>query len=176
MSHTLKTQQMEATDQPKITEQQKTPNGSIKTVQIENSEKQAELKTLKNHCAEIKEYSSLSQISEKIDQQIAATKITLGEYLRQLDNIRHSVIETSGKKRKQVYLNGFEIVVDAMPTNELTAMESVVRSYSQHLTTLKSIKESLNQLCQLQDIEGITYFVLEKEGIPERIILKKLKN
>jgi hypothetical protein len=176
MRYTLKTQQIEATDQPKISEQHETPNGNIKTVQIEDPEKQVELKTLKNHCAEIKKYSSLSQISEKIDQQIATTKVILGEYLRQLDNIRHLVIETSGKKRKPAYLNGFEIVVDAMPTNELIAMESVVRSYSQHLTTLKSIKESLNQLCQLQDVEGITYFVLEKEGIPERIILRKLKN
>ena len=79
MSHTLKTQQIEATDQPKISEQHETPNRNIKTVQIEDPEKQVELKTLKSHCAEIKEYSSLSQISEKIDQQIAATKVTLGD-------------------------------------------------------------------------------------------------
>ena len=176
MSYTPKTQQIEATDQPEITKQHKTPNGSIKDVHLENPERQTELKTLKKHCAEIKEYNSFSQISEKIDQEIAITKVTLGEYLRQLDYIRLSAIETSGKKREKAYLNGFEIIVDALPTNELTAMESVVRSYSQHLTTLKSIKESLNQLCQLQDLEGVTYFVLEKEGIPERIIIKKLKN
>lgn len=172
MSHTLEKHQIEIAGQPEITEQQETSNGSIKDVHPEKLETQAELKPVKNHCAEIKEYGSFLQISEKIDKEIAATKVTLGEYLRQLDCIRRSAVEASGKKREQTYVNGFEIILDAMPTNELAAMESVVRSYSQRLTTLKTIKESLNQLSQLQNIEGIRYLVLEKEGIPKRIIVK----
>ena len=111
---------------------------------------------------------------EKIDKEIATTKTTLGECLRQLDYVRYLALNATGKKREQIDVNGLEIVVDATPPNELTAMESVVKSYSQRLTTLKMAKESLKQLEQFSAVKGIKYLVLEKEGIPERVLVKKL--
>lgn len=123
--------------------------------------------------AEIKEYGSTLQITEKIDKEIATTKTTLGEYLRQLDYVRYIAASAIGKKREQIDVNGFEIVVDATPPNELTAMESVVKSYSQRLTTLKMAKESLKQLEQFSGLEGVKYLVLEREGIPERVLVKR---
>jgi hypothetical protein len=123
---------------------------------------------------EIREYDSTLQITEKIDNEIATTKTTLGEYLRQLDYVRHMTANATGKKREQTDVNGLEIVVDATLPNELTAMESVVKSYSQRLTTLNMAKESLKQLEQISDLEGIKYLVLEKEGIPERVLVKKM--
>jgi len=121
---------------------------------------------------EIKEYRSTSQITEKIDKEIAKTKTTLGEHLRQIDRVRYLTANATRKKREQIDVNGLEIVVDATPPNELTAMESVVKSYSQRLTTLKMTKESLKLLEQFSDLEGVKYLVLEKEGIPERILVK----
>lgn len=122
--------------------------------------------------AEIKEYDSTSQITEKIDKEIATTKTTLGEYLRQLDDVRYLAVNKKDKKREQIDVNGFEIVVDATLPNELKAMESVVRSYSQRLTTLKMAQESLKEFEQFSDLNGVKYLVLEKEGVPERVLVK----
>lgn len=122
--------------------------------------------------AEIKEYSSPRQITEKIDKEIATTKTTLGEYLRQLDYIRHEATNATVKKRERIFVNDIEIVVGAKPLNELTAIENVVRSHSQRLTTLKMTKESLELFAQSRHVEGIKYLVFEKEGIPERILVK----
>jgi hypothetical protein len=127
------------------------------------------------------------EIAENIDQEIAATKSALGGYLRQLDEVRavaekskrlHDVVaKVAGKKQsienpEQIEVNGLEIVLDATPLNELTAIESVVRSHQQRLLDLQKAREALEPLDQFGDTEGIRYLVLEKEGIPEQILLK----
>ena len=135
----------------------------------------------------VKEYGSAEAISEKLDKEIAATKSSLGKYLRKLDKTRtlaekskklHDVVaklsnkkETKGNQNK-IEVNGLEIILDATPLNELTAMESVVKSHQQRLRTLQKAQESLETLDQAGDTEGIKYLALEKEGIPEQILLK----
>ena len=135
----------------------------------------------------IKEYSSAMEIAEKIDTEIAATKSALGEYLRQLDYVRavaekskrlHDVVAKLANKKEtkenpsQIEVNGLEIVLDATPLHELTAIESVVKSHQQRLITLQKAKEALESLDPLGDTEGMRYLVLEREGIPEQILLK----
>jgi len=147
----------------------------------------ADVKAAENEFIGIKEYGSAVEIAEKIDNEIAETKSALGDYLRRLDNVRavaekskrlHDVVaKVAGKKQsmekqEQLEVNGLEIVLDATPLNELTAIESVVRSYQQRLLTLQKAKEALAPLDQFGDTEGIRYLVLEKEGIPEQILLK----
>ena len=147
----------------------------------------ADLKDAENQFVGIKEYSSAMQIAEKIDKEIAATKSALGDYLRQLDDVRavaeksqrlHDIVaKATGKKQiienpDQIEVNGLEIVLDATSLHELTAIESVVRSHQQRLITLQKAREALKTLDQVGDTDGILYLVLEKEGIPERILLK----
>ncbi len=135
----------------------------------------------------IKEYGSATQIEEHLDQEIAATKSALGEYLRQMDDVRGAaerskrlyeiVSKATGKKQSmekpdKIAVNGLEIVLDATPLNQLTAIESVVRSHQQRLLTLQKAKDALKTLDQAGDTEGILYLVLEREGIPEQILLK----
>jgi hypothetical protein len=135
----------------------------------------------------IKEYGSATQIEEHIDKEIAATKSALGEYLRQMDDVRGAaerskrlydiVSKATGKKQSmekqdQIAVNGLEIVLDATPLNQLTVIESVVRSHQQRLLTLQKAKDALKTLDQAGDTEGILYLVLEREGIPEQILLK----
>jgi hypothetical protein len=135
----------------------------------------------------IKEYGSATQIEEHLDKEIAATKSALGEYLRQMDDVRGAaerskrlydiVSKATGKKQSmektdQIAVNGLEIVLDATPLNQLTAIESVVRSHQQRLLTLQKAKDALKTLDQAGDTEGILYLVLEREGIPEQILLK----
>jgi hypothetical protein len=135
----------------------------------------------------VKEYTSAVEIAEKIDREIAATKSALGRYLRRLDETRtiaekskrlHDVVAKLANKKEtkenpnKIEVNGLEIVLDATPLNELTAMESVVKSYQQRLLSLQQAQEALQTLDKAGDTEGIQYLVLEKEGVPERILLK----
>jgi len=106
----------------------------------------------------IKEYSSAIKIAENIDWKIAETKSALGEYLRQLDDKRgvvektqrlHDVIAKMANKKEtrenldHIELNDLEIILDATPLNELTAIESVVKSYQQRLMALQQAREAL---------------------------------
>ncbi len=135
----------------------------------------------------IREYGSAVEIADKIDREIAAAKSTLGKYLRRLDSKRevaekskrlHDVVAKLANKKEvkenpnKIEVNGLEIVLDATPLNELTAMESVVKSYQQRLLALQKAQKALETLDNVGDTEGIKYMVLEKEGVPERILLK----
>jgi Lon protease-like protein len=138
----------------------------------------------------IKEYSSAVEITEKIEKEMAETKSSLGEYLRQLDDkrsvaekaqrLRDVVTKIANKKEakentNQIEVNGLEIVLDATALNELTAIESVVKSHQQRLMALQQAQEALKALDQVSDTEGIRYLALERDGIPEQILLKSHK-
>jgi hypothetical protein len=136
---------------------------------------------------EIKEYGSAKEIAETLDNEIAETKSTLGEYLRRLDDIRalaekskkirEAVLKIAGKKAVaeslgEIAVGNLNIVLDANPFHELTAMESVVRSHQDRLIVLQKAREALKWLDQLGDTEGLKYVVVESEGVPERILFK----
>jgi hypothetical protein len=123
---------------------------------------------------EIKEYGS-------------ETKSTLGEYLRRLDDIRslaekskkiHEVVmKLAGRKAAseslgEIAIGNLNIVLDANPFHELTAIEEVVRSHQERLLALQKAREALKWLDQIGDTEGLKYLVVEQEGIPERILFK----
>jgi hypothetical protein len=135
----------------------------------------------------IEEYSSASEITQKIEKEIAATKSALGEYLRQLDDKRavaekvqklHELVAKIANKKEtkentnQIEVNGLEIFLDATALNELTALESAVKSHQQRLMALQQAQEALKALDEVSDTEGIRYLVFQKEGIPEQVLLK----
>jgi len=136
---------------------------------------------------EIKEYISAQQLAERLDKEIGDTKSTLGEYLRRLDEIRtlaekskkirEVVLKLAGKKGQtetlgEINVGSLNIILDANPFHELTAIESVVRSYQERLLVLQKAREALKWLDQLGDTEGLKYLVVENEGVPERILFK----
>lgn len=136
---------------------------------------------------EIKEYDSAEDIAEKLDQNISETKSTLGEYLRRLDDIRalaekskkirEVVMKLAGKKASaetlgEITLGRLNVVLDATPFHELTAIEEVVKSHQERLMVLQKAREALKWLDQLGDTGGLKYMVVEKEGVPERILFK----
>jgi hypothetical protein len=137
---------------------------------------------------QIKEYGSAEEIAETLDKDISETKSTLGEYLRRLDEIR-SLAEKSKKIREvvmklagktkataeslgEISVGTLNIVLDANPFHELTAIESVVRSHQERLLVLQKAREALKWLDQLGDTEGLKYLVVQSEGVPERILFK----
>ena len=137
--------------------------------------------------AQIKEYSSAGEIAETLEKGIADTKSTLGEYLRRLDDIRalaekskkirEVVLKLAGKKAAteslgEITIGNLNIILDANPFHELTAIEEVVRSYQERLLVLQRTREALKWLDQLGDTEGLKYLVVEKDGVPERILFK----
>jgi hypothetical protein len=118
---------------------------------------------------------------------IGDTKSTLGEYLRRLDEIRtiaekskkirEVVLKLAGKKGQteqvgEITVGSLNIILDANPFHELTAIESVVRSFQERLLVLQKAREALKWLDQLGDTEGLKYLVVENEGVPERILFK----
>ena len=137
---------------------------------------------------EIKEYESAEEIAETLDKDISNTKSTLGEYLRRLDEIRNLaekskkirevVMKLAGKSKSateslgEISVGSLNIVLDANPFHELTAIESVVRSHQERLLVLQKAREALKWLDQLGDTEGLKYLVVESEGVPERILFK----
>jgi hypothetical protein len=147
----------------------------------------ADLKTAENVFVGIIEYGSAVEIAEHIDTEIAHAKSALGEYLRQLDDVRtvaekskklHDVVaKVSGRNQRtenpeQIDVNGLAIVLDATPLHELEALESVLRSHQERLLALQKAKDALAPLDQFGGTEGIRYLVLEREGVPEQILLK----
>jgi hypothetical protein len=137
---------------------------------------------------EIKEYESAEDIAETLDRDISNTKSTLGEYLRRLDEIRslaekskkirEVVMKLAGKSKAsgeslgEISVGTLNIVLDANPFHELTAIESVVRSHQERLLVLQKAREALKWLDQLGDTDGLKYLVVENEGVPERILFK----
>jgi hypothetical protein len=135
----------------------------------------------------IKEYTSAQAIAESLEKELSETKSVLGEYLRRLDEIRtlaekskkirDVVMKLAGKKPTtensgEVTVGTLNIILDANPFHELTAIESVVRSHQERLLVLQKVREALKWLDQLGDTEGLKYLVLEDDGIPERILFK----
>jgi hypothetical protein len=136
---------------------------------------------------QIKEYTSAQAIAESLDKELSETKSVLGEYLRKLDEIRslaekskkirETVLKLAGKKASsensgEITVGTLNIVLDANPFHELTAIESVVRSHQERLLVLQKVREALKWLDQLGDTDGLKYLVVEDEGIPERILFK----
>jgi len=136
---------------------------------------------------QIKEYTSAEEISELLEKKIGDTKSTLGEYLRRLDDIRalaekskkirEVVMKLAGKKNTnqslgEITIGHLNIVLDASPFHELTAIEEVVRSHQERLIVLQKAREALKWLDQLGDTEGLNYLVVENDGVPERILFK----
>ena len=136
---------------------------------------------------ELKEYDSASDIAGKINDEISRTKSVLGEYLRRLDEIRalaerskkirEVVFKLAGKKTNQenlgeISVGGLNVVLDANPFHELTAIEEVVRSQQDRLLVLQKSREALKWVDQIGDTEGLKYLVLENDGVPERILFK----
>ena len=136
---------------------------------------------------EIKEYGSAEEIAKTLDKDISNAKSTLGEYLRRLDEIRslaekskrirEMVLKLAGKKAAdeslgEINVGDLDIILDANPFHELTAIESVVRSHQERLLVLQKAREALKWLDQLGDTEGLKYLVVENAGVPERILFK----
>lgn len=136
---------------------------------------------------EIKEYTSAEEIAETLEKEISDTKSTLGEYLRRLDDIRNLaekskkirevVMKLAGKKIAaqslgEITIGHLNIVLDANPFHELTAIEEAVRSHQERLLVLQKAREALKWLDQLGDTEGLKYMVVENDGVPERILFK----
>jgi hypothetical protein len=72
----------------------------------------------------------------------------------------------------ELNIGNLDIVLDANPFHELTAIEEAVRSQQDRLLVLQKAREALKWMDQIGTAEGLTYLVLERDGIPEKIMLK----
>ena len=137
---------------------------------------------------QLKEYTSAQALADVLDKDLSDTKSSLGEYLHRLDEIRilaekskkvrEVIMKLAGKKTDTTENSGeitvgiLTVVLDADAFQELTAIESVVRSHQERLSALQKVRDALKWLDQLGDTQGLKYIVLENEGIPQRILFK----
>ncbi len=136
---------------------------------------------------ELKEYQSANEIAKALDTEITRTKSMLGDYLRRLDEIRtlaerskkvrEVVFKLAGKKAAQsslgeITVGDLNVVLDANPFHELTAIEETVRSQQHRLLVLQKAREAMKWVDQIEDTQGLNYLVLESDGVPARILLK----
>jgi hypothetical protein len=136
---------------------------------------------------ELKEFGSAEEIEEALDKDISKTKSTLGGYLRRLDEIRslaeksrkvrQVVMKLAGKKAVdeslgEINVGSVSIVLEATPVDELTAIESVVKSHQERLLKLQKARQALKPLDELGDTDGMNFMVVQSNGVPERILMK----
>jgi hypothetical protein len=136
---------------------------------------------------EMREYPSANAIIKAVDSEIGRTKSALGEYLRRLDEIRSLaerskkvqdvVLKLAGKKTAtntlgEIMVGDLNVVLDANPLHELTAIEEAVKSQQDRLLLLQKALEGMKWVDQIEDADGLEFMVLESDGVPSRILLK----
>ena len=135
----------------------------------------------------IERFESLEGIENALDKEISEIKSVLSNCLQRLDGIR-SLGEKTRKIRRvvgklagtkavsessgELSVDGFNVVLDTGPFDELTALERVVRSHQELLLNLQKAREALTPLEQLSDTDGMKYLVVESNGVPESVLLK----
>jgi len=137
---------------------------------------------------ELKEYASANEMVKALDNKINLTKNMLGQYLRRLDEIRSLaerskkvrdlVTKLAGKKEDaasmigEISVGDINVVLDATPLHELSAIEEAVKSQQDRLLMLQKAREGMKWADQFDDVDGLKFMVLESNGIPTRILLK----
>ena len=134
----------------------------------------------------LKEFDSATEIVKAVDHEITETKNALNSYLRQLEDIRalaeksrrirEIVSKFAGKKATvesgEVSISGISLILDAKSIHELAAIEEVVRSQQEKLIALQKVREGLKWVDQIGETEGVKFMVLEKNGVPEKILFR----
>jgi hypothetical protein len=134
----------------------------------------------------LREFDSANEIVKTVDHEITETKNILNGYLRRLEDIRE-LAEKSKKIREiiskfagkrtafetgEVSIGGMSVILDAKIFHEQAAIEEVVRSHQERLAELQRIREGLKWTDQIGDAEGIKFTVLEKDGVPKKILVR----
>jgi hypothetical protein len=134
----------------------------------------------------LKEFDSATEIVKAVDCEITETKNILNGYLRKLEDIR-ALAEKSKKIREivsrfagkralaesaEVSVSGINLVLDAKAVHDLAAIEEVVRSQQEKLVSLQRVREGLKWTDQIGDTQGVRFLVLEKNGVPEKILFR----
>ena len=134
----------------------------------------------------LKEFESATEIVKAVDHEITETKNTLSGYLRKLEDIRalaeksrriREIVSRFAGKRTiaetgEVSISGINLILDAKAVHELAAIEEVVRNQQEKLVALQRVREGLKWADQVGETEGVKFIVLEKNGVPEKILLR----
>jgi hypothetical protein len=134
----------------------------------------------------LREFDSATEIVKAVDHEIIETKNTLNGYLRRLEGIRalaekskriRDIVSKIAGKRTivesgEVSIGGISLILDAKSVHELAAIEEVIRSQQEKIVALQRAREGLKWADQIGETEGVKFLVLEKDGVPVKILLR----
>jgi hypothetical protein len=133
----------------------------------------------------LKEFGSASEILKFVDQAITDTKNALNGYMHKLEDIRELaeksriirevIYKYAGKRstsESEVFVSGVNVIFDAKSVHELSVLEEAVRGQQGRLVELQRTRENLKWADQIGDAEGVRFIVLEKDGVPKKILVR----
>ncbi len=134
--------------------------------------------------AVVKEFSSFGDLLKSIDNELAALRQQLGEYLRRLEDIRarseqerklkellkNLTGEEPSGKGKIVDLKECKLIINPDAEQEASVMEELIDRINKAIQNLQSIRKALEPLSGVEVEAKI--IVIYKEGVPTTIMLK----
>ncbi|MEM4717413.1 MAG: hypothetical protein QXE81_01470 [Desulfurococcaceae archaeon] len=132
----------------------------------------------------IKEYMNVGEFLKTLDDTISEYRRTLGELLRKIEELRiksdqetklRSILSkigaTPSTASNEINLKNVRILVNPLPQQELTSLESAVEVLNNKIALLTGIRKDLEVLTGIGDV-GIRIIVVYVDDIPKNIMLK----
>jgi hypothetical protein len=133
----------------------------------------------------LKEFGSASDILKFVDQAITDAKNVLNGYMHKQEDIRELaeksrkirevIYKYAGKRstsESEVFVSGVNVIFDAKSVHELSVLEEAVRGQQGRLAELQRTRENLKWADQIGDAEGVRFIMLEKDGVPKKILVR----
>ncbi len=131
----------------------------------------------------IREFNKISEFMKYLDDELAENRKILGEMLKKLEELRvraeqekkvKSVLGKLGLPepsiRNEIALKNVRIIINPLPTQELSSLESSIESLNNRITQLMNIRKELEILGNIDVETKIT--VVYVDGLPKIVLLK----
>ncbi len=134
----------------------------------------------------IKEYSSLKEFLDELEETAKQLRSLLGEYLRKLDDLRvkaesqRKLLEFIGKLAGKpisqlgggadIKISNMRILVNPTADQELSIVEELVEKLNESLSRVETVKKELMPFADAVAEAKIT--AIYSEGLPKTIVIK----
>ncbi len=131
----------------------------------------------------IREFNRISELMKYLDDELAENRKILGEMLKKLEELRvraeqekkvKSILGKLGLPepsiRNEIALKSIRIIINPLPTQELSSLESSIESLNNRIAQLMNIRKELEILGNMDVETKIT--VVYVDGLPKIVLLR----